>query len=650
MALNYSFHIFKIVIFLFFVSVVAAEVSSIYYVDSTNGNDLNTGISEMNAWRTINKVNNVTFSPGDEILFKRGEIWREQLIPHSGDVTGHIKYGAYGTGNKPLFLGSLTKNNINDWNNEGGNIWSTSGLSKDVGNLIFNDEASVGVKVRNEAELDTQGKFWYDEYNLLLKIYSQVNPALYYSNIECALSMHIINADNMSYVSIENLDIRYSGAHGIRGGNVHHIIVRDCDLSYIGGGRFSEKVRYGNGIEFWNSAHDTIVKGCKLWEIYDAALTTQGNGDLNKKYNQYFRNNIIWNSEYCFEYWNRPETSSTNDIYFEYNTCVNAGKGWGHNQRWIETDAGWHNGQHLAFFNTTATTSNFFIRNNIFHVARNTLYAVANVNNYEKLILNNNVLYQPSGIMIYFCSDNNSCDQYTMVQFESYQVKTGQDKHSLAVNPIFIDEAKNDFHPAIGSPVCNLSDTGNFIGALPCIERNTPSIPRLLFPSKNLTDLGTTISFKWERSKYPEGNKVTYILSICEDDNFSMGCITNEIAASVVNKNYLYAGTGLSFLIFGLIFVGRFRNRRNTFFLLTVLMISIVLLISCSGSIGENNSIVINENPSGEDGGNNPSQHNNEITQNVSGFKTSTTYYWKVDVKYGNGGIVESEVRSFTTQ
>jgi len=30
--------------------------------------------------------------------------------------------------------------------------------------------------------LDTQGKFWYDESNDVLKIYSQDNPAIYYSN------------------------------------------------------------------------------------------------------------------------------------------------------------------------------------------------------------------------------------------------------------------------------------------------------------------------------------------------------------------------------------------------------------------------------------------------------------------------------------
>jgi len=56
-----------------------------YYVDATNGNDSNNGISGLTPWKTIAKVNASNFNPGDQILFKRGEVWREQLIvPSTG--------------------------------------------------------------------------------------------------------------------------------------------------------------------------------------------------------------------------------------------------------------------------------------------------------------------------------------------------------------------------------------------------------------------------------------------------------------------------------------------------------------------------------------------------------------------------------------
>lgn len=63
-----------------------ASLAGSYYVDASGGSDGNSGRSPSAAWRTIAKVNACTSSaPGDRILLKRGEAWREQLIvPCSG--------------------------------------------------------------------------------------------------------------------------------------------------------------------------------------------------------------------------------------------------------------------------------------------------------------------------------------------------------------------------------------------------------------------------------------------------------------------------------------------------------------------------------------------------------------------------------------
>ena len=92
-------------------------------------------------------------------------------------------------------------------------------------------------------------------------------------------------------------------------GPQRHLVIRDCDVSWIGGGHQTTlpdgtPVRFGNGIEFWENAHDILVEGCRIWEIYDAALTNQGSRD-NAKLNITYRDNVIWNSEYSFEFWNR---------------------------------------------------------------------------------------------------------------------------------------------------------------------------------------------------------------------------------------------------------------------------------------------------------------------------------------------------------
>ena len=97
--------------------------------------------------------------------------------------------------------------------------------------------------------------------------------------------------------------------------------------------RRSGRLRFGNAIEFWGAAHDNLVEGCRIWEVYDAALTNQGRGPDSKQINLTYRNNLIRNAEYSFEYCNNPETAVTKNIHFVNNTCVNAGFGWSHGQR-----------------------------------------------------------------------------------------------------------------------------------------------------------------------------------------------------------------------------------------------------------------------------------------------------------------------------
>lgn len=77
-----------------------------YYVNQTGGSDSANGTSTGTAWKTISKVNGSSFSAGDSILLKRGEIWREQLTPPSSGIAGNpITFGAYGSGVAPIIYG-----------------------------------------------------------------------------------------------------------------------------------------------------------------------------------------------------------------------------------------------------------------------------------------------------------------------------------------------------------------------------------------------------------------------------------------------------------------------------------------------------------------------------------------------------------------
>jgi hypothetical protein len=65
----------KATIFAILASFVMCSIgwTATYYVDATNGNDANTGLSEVTPWKTIAKVNASRFYPGNRILIKRGE-------------------------------------------------------------------------------------------------------------------------------------------------------------------------------------------------------------------------------------------------------------------------------------------------------------------------------------------------------------------------------------------------------------------------------------------------------------------------------------------------------------------------------------------------------------------------------------------------
>ena len=436
-----------------------------YYVSSRTGNDSNDGLSPKSAWRSIQRVNAGPLEPGDTLLFERGRIFRGQLIPSSGGESGPVTYGAYGKGPKPRIYGSINRSAKSYWRSSAENVWETDDITCDAGNIIFDDGKCVGIKVWNRADVNHPNRFWYDKDHKSVVLYCEQNPGNRYRSIEIALTKHIIDESNRHDVTYKDLDLRYGSAHGIGGTRTSHIIVRNCDFSFIGGGLLdywdSRPVRYGNGVEFWEEAHDNLVDGCRFWEIYDTAVTNQGNSK-NSQTDIRYTHNVIWNCGMgAYECWNRPEDSTIERVYFENNTCVNSGYGWSHDQRPDKQ------GRHILLFENQAKTKSVYIRNNIFYqIKRDDSESCLRMFNdwLADLNLDHNCWYQPAGIMVALPSPLSS---YQMVQFAEYQAKTGNDTHSIAADPHFIDLSKQDFRPAPNSPVCHLAVDGSYAGALP---------------------------------------------------------------------------------------------------------------------------------------------------------------------------------------
>ena len=444
-----------------------------YYIDDITGNDLNNGLSPSSAWQSLTKVNTTDFLPNDSILFIRGGVWRGQLIPKSGSALGYITYSDYGAGNKPLILGSVNKSQTSDWINEGANIWRCSEtFSTDIGNLIFNNATSFGSKKWTQTSLLTQGDYWYDLSSGIVRLFSTSNPASFYAEIECALRNHIVFFQNVSFAFFNNLSLKYGAAHGFGGGNTQHLTIKACDISYIGGGDLNmdgSNVRFGNGIEFWANAINNVVEQCKIWEIYDTGLSNQNHTNTVQQSNIRYRNNIIYNCALAsYEYWNKPATSTTSDIYFENNTCVNAGSGWG-----IQRPD--RLGTHILLSYNEAITDSIFIRNNIFYNATVCLampYTWNTTDGYQNLKLSNNCYYQPlptdTLVFLFFST------AYNASSFATYQSITGHDNGSFSNDPLFVDYFGNDFHITSNSPSIN---QGVSINLLNDFDNETRTLP-----------------------------------------------------------------------------------------------------------------------------------------------------------------------------
>ena len=157
---------------------------------------------------------------------------------------------------------------------------------RDVGNLLFFTQAEsthksepdqTGWKHWSTEGMNSDGDYHFDRYSRILTVFcSKGSPdKCWPGGIEAALDITQIELNNVQNVVIDGIALKYGAAHGINGENVNGVVIRQCDVSWIGGGVLSydfrstgKPVRYGNGIQFWNGAKNIEVHNNRLWQIY----------------------------------------------------------------------------------------------------------------------------------------------------------------------------------------------------------------------------------------------------------------------------------------------------------------------------------------------------------------------------------------------
>ncbi|MBQ8061619.1 MAG: right-handed parallel beta-helix repeat-containing protein [Bacteroidales bacterium] len=370
-----------------------------FYVQA-GGDDSADGLSPERAWRSLDRVNHADLSGGDRVLFRRGDVFRGHLEPKSGRSGAPVYYGPFGEGEKPKLQPSYDASSASSWTEVRSGIWRClQPSSKELGNIILDHgDSGCAWKVDRMEQLDKDLRFCWIREEGAVYLVSSGNPAHRFKSIELAENVHVISETSVHDVVYEGLWLRYGAAHGIGGSGVKHITVKGCDVSWIGGGTnyIDEEgrcVRFGNGIEFWSAAEDVLVENCRIWECWDAGLTNQSNKENILQKNITWRGNEVWNCEYSFEYWQQGDGSRTENIVFENNVCRDAGKGWGHHQRWNP------NAAHLMLYDTTAETDGFIIRGNRFEHTENCCIRLFNAW-YRGITMEDNVWIIPRNQLI----------------------------------------------------------------------------------------------------------------------------------------------------------------------------------------------------------------------------------------------------------
>src|SRR5271157_2730367 len=130
-------HFFAWACAIVFMSLNSSAQAKTYFI-SPNGDDSQSGLSVKEAWKTIDKVNQTTFQPGDQVLFKSGCVWNGQLKPQgSGEAGKPIIMSSYGGEARPVInIGKAEGAAIRLTNQSGweiSNMEITSGAAPEVG-------------------------------------------------------------------------------------------------------------------------------------------------------------------------------------------------------------------------------------------------------------------------------------------------------------------------------------------------------------------------------------------------------------------------------------------------------------------------------------------------------------------------------------
>lgn len=366
-----------------------------YYVSSSTGEDWAEGDSQSEPVKSL-AVASTLGEPGDRVLFKRGDVWRGDILTTRDGVT----YGAYSTGDAPKLYGSSQNYSVKGkWvQTSNSRVYYFDGaIDKDVGGVIFNNGSAYGDRKDSQSALLADRQYYYDHSAKRLFLCSRKgNPADVWSSIELNECFNLISLKGNN-VTIQDLTVRYCD-YGIVGGGNKNITIKNCDFAWIGGclHSYSSTTRYGNAIELWGGVDGLTVDSCNFSQIFDTAITSQYSGNTKAVIrNVTISNNKVDKCHWSMEFWLDCKDSAGNyigvidGIKIINNKFTNAGGGWSANQRW--GGGGLSSAAHIETFGNThqiPTISDIVIKGNVFDTSAGALLGLR-WNNYTPTLEGN---------------------------------------------------------------------------------------------------------------------------------------------------------------------------------------------------------------------------------------------------------------------
>ena len=488
-----------------------------YYIHYTNGSDSNPGKSTAAPWKTIGKVNGVTFAFGDVIAFARGEVWSGTTLVCDNNgavangVTDFITYTAYGT--------ALANPVIT---NPGG--YSNNIAPPYLGTNIIITTLKRGIVIDAN---------WVKVENFLIR---NVNEA----------GVYIVDWNNKGNSNVvQNCEVTDCG-EGIKTSGNENPVSGQCNLirsNYLHDLRIQRATAGGSddtgavGIDIQSSRNEVACNrmincraACADFGGFDGGALEFFNGSGNYTDGNYIHHNYAENCEGFVEVGGNVAGSRCNDSVFAYNVSVNnygdlcflhlpGDPSWGVDVNNLQFN-------NNTIYDTTPGTGWFIATNG------DSLNGTT-----PRIVLMNNIFYSTNKAITYgqnALKINNRYNIFFRTDGGTLEITPGEGDKT--VDPQFVNASGKDFHlksisPAIDAGI-NLNYPLDFDGKL---------VPRGATTDMGAYEYHISQALRLSPCTWLAGGRIQFTLSgdsgFCYDIQASSNFLTWQEITNVPNYN-----------------------------------------------------------------------------------------------------------------